>query len=212
MPQYYAPNTWRWGGWKKPLWRRIRDFFDDTENTRSKKYHSQQDLKNSKSSYESLYPVIDITIPIPRFKFNFIIKTISIPIKTLSFSFNKKAIAIHLPKIKIDIRELKKIFLVFTLISVSLVLVLTAFFAWRVVSLTDGDYLGKTYLYKIDKFLEERVLPLDSSVKILNERVGDLEIKEESRAYKEQTNYKPVIKQYNIYDSKKTLIKTEIKE
>ena len=74
MPQYCASNTWRWGGWKKPLWRRIRDFFDDTETTYSREYPYQSNLKNSKQEYESLYPVIDISIPIPRFRFNFIIK------------------------------------------------------------------------------------------------------------------------------------------
>jgi len=220
MSYYYASHTWRWGGWKKPLWRRIRDFFDDTENiTSQKQQFSQPLLKDSRISIRDFksenttdFPVIDISLPIPQFKFHFTVKNITIPIKTISLSFSKKVRTVYIPSIAIDIQSLKKTSIVFVFISVFLILICATFSVWRIVSLTDGDYLGKTYMYKVNRFLEDRVIPLEASTNILNERVGNLEIKEEARSYKEQVNYKPVVKQYNIYNSNKNLIKTKIVE
>lgn len=106
------------GGWKKPLWRRIRDFFDDTENiTSQKQQFSQPLLKDSrihiqdfKSENTTDFPVIDISLPIPQFKFHFTVKNITIPIKTISLSFSKKVRTVYIPSIAIDIQSLKNIY------------------------------------------------------------------------------------------------------
>lgn len=225
--QYHAPNTWKGRGWKKPLWRQIRDVFDDTEKPSSKQYLQKLDsivhepitskryynsnvTSMSQHRYNLDIEEIPFHISIPKVKFNVAFKEISIPIRSIHIAFKKRPITLSIPRINVNF--LRKLTIISVLATIPLILILSAFLTWRVISLTDGDYLGKVYLYKVDKFMNDRIIPIEASVESMKEKVKELEVKEEVRRYKEQVNYRPIIKKYNIYNAKGTLIKTETSE
>jgi len=120
-------------------------------------------------------------------------KTYFIPVPKTEFKIerSKKVIKITLPKIKINMTMLRRWAFLSVIISSAVVAIVALIMFSRFIALTDGDFIGETYRYKIGKFENDVVVPLKAQIEILQGRVTTLEAKKEFKTFEEMTGYKP---------------------
>jgi hypothetical protein len=228
-------SDWQTWGWKKPLWRKIRDVFDNTEyvsygkklvKQKEKQYQQilkKQDEKINQQEEQKFVPIkqVEDYIASNENKIN-IIPTIAPYIIQIPFRFPKfkierngrKIIKInidkYLPKLKFKIINLKRLAYLSTTTCCIIVVFVSSFLFYRGLNLLEGDYLGEVYAYKVSKFEIETLAPLVNLLQDMNTRVNNLEAKKDFEDFKKLTNYKPPIKkEYKFYNKKGELVEVK---
>ncbi len=220
-------ESWKPTGAKYPLRRRILDIFDDTKGYRSWRKDAKTSLKKIKKNNLNLIPkeqnyvqattINDYIKPtehffeIPILKPKVIKKNFDIIFP--QFILSRREIKIKIPKIKLNITNLRKLAFFGVFCASVIVVFFAAFVSWRIIDITDGDYLGETYRYKIAEFEKNLVIPLASRVDRIEKNQNEIDALRDAVEYRRLTGYKPpqkkTIRVYNSYDGK--IIK-EIKE
>lgn len=195
----------------------LKEMNEPPENNNAKKRKSLEEkiYKDTKKyrPAESIedYVFSDVNVPIPKVQINK--KEFIIPITTPSVKIqrSKKTLILKIPKIKTNIAALKRLAYASTVTTMLILLTLGIFVSWRVIYLTDGDFLGATYLEKVNSFMQERLDPVDNRTQLLIERVNYLEAAEENRQYKDLIKYRPITKIYKLYGKNGKYVRTIIK-
>ena len=131
--------------------------------------------------------------------------------KTPELGIRKKEIIFTIPEIKFEGISIKRLAYIFTIVVMAILLTFGIFVTMRVIALTDGDFLGETFLERVNSFMHSRVTPIENKVDLLNERMNALEEYDDTRRFRDAIRYKPTVKVYNIYNKNGLLIRREIK-
>lgn len=205
---------------KRSPWRVIRDLFDDTtyrprmlveqpqkpmEDSKPPKMEwlppveeerSIQLLPATKNAYIKSDVIEDyvaaatedvqvVTVPVKKTYF------IPVPVTKFEIARTKKVIKINLPKIKINMTMLKRWAFVSVIVSSGIIAIVALIMFSRFIALTDGDFIGETYRYKISKFETDLSNHVEARVDDVEKRMTELEAKKEFKTFEEMTGYKP---------------------
>lgn len=205
---------------KRSPWRVIRDFFDDTTyRPRMLVEQPQKPIEDSKPPKMEWLPPIEKEIPIlmnPADKNAYIksdviedyaaaatedVQVVTVPVKKMYFipvpktefkiERTKKVIKINLPKIKINMTMLKRWAFVSVIVSSGIIAIVALIMFSRFIAITDGDFIGETYRYKMQKFETDLSNHVEARVDDVEKRMTELEAKKEFKTFEEMTGYKP---------------------
>jgi len=232
-------ENWIPVGAKYTLARRIRDLFDDTERDRLRKLGKRSKKSNNsflqpeqkisndnriivKTLENSVPPVEHIVtvsepekvivkkqIPVTVYKPVLNWKDISIPFP----KFSRKEWKIKIPKIKMNMTNLKKLGWLSIIITMIIVTALATFGVVRIVDVTDGNFLPEVYRYKVDQAIKERITPLEAQMQKISDIQNKLEAQEDARYFREVTHTPiPRPKTYTIRDAASgKILRVEVK-
>lgn len=116
---------------------------------------------------------------------------VPVTIKKYKFEVERKIIKIKLPKIKFSMPALKRILYVTGIVTFVVMTFITVIVGARIIGLTEGDFIGEAYRYKINKFEYEVVLPLRAEIEQMKGDIVTLQAKKEFKTFEEMTGYRP---------------------
>lgn len=194
--KYIKPDTRV--DFRRTPWRWARDIFDPSSYLSHarllRKIQKQKDKELAKASIKEVPKIEEAPIrplepePLQKIK---VPQLVYIPVKKYKFEVEHKIIKVKLPKIKFSMPALKKIMYVFGIFAFLILTLMVVIISARIISLTEGDFIGEAYKYKINKFENDVVVPLHHEIDQLKEEVNDLQAKKEYRAFEELSGYRP---------------------
>ena len=181
--------------YRRPLWRVVRDWFDDTAYLSQAKVIRKRNKKNFKAitsiqvepksiEYIKSTEIEDyaavatedvqvITVPVKTPYF------IPVPIRSYGFKLEhkgRKQIVINLdkymPKIKFKMRNLKRLALVSAISCCLIVILCSLFIGYRIISVTDGDFFGETFQMRLAKYQQDTITPIHANIDDIKSRLN----------------------------------------